>query len=325
MGKVVVAVTVTYNRSNTLEKTIKSLLNQTEKSLKKIIIVDNGSNEIHLEKLRLLENINSKIEVVYLNENLGGAGGFFKGMEYAKKKYNPEWYWIMDDDAYPRKDCLEKMLKYSDKLDNIGCLTPAIYGIDKNQYQIYHHKNISKFKIKDISVTSNYHLLDKVTKIEANAFVGPLFSKYAIERLGLPDGDLFIYGDDTEYTYRISREFNLYLIKESIIDHQDVLSQGNITLPEAWWKDYYMYRNKFLFVKKFEHNILKRNLAILFLSYLILKKCIGTIIKEDYKHFRKIRIKILLKALKDGIYGISGKTIDPSEYVKYINEKKINH
>ena len=42
-----------------------------------------------------------------------------------------------------------------------------------------------------------------------------------MEELGIADGSLFIYGDDTEYTRRVSKKHNLYLIRDAVIDHQD--------------------------------------------------------------------------------------------------------
>ena len=320
----VVAVTVTYNRVNTLEKTIDALTNQNM-LLDKIIVVDNNSSEEHKKILKDIEKSNDLVEVVWLNENLGGAGGFYHGMKVAKEKYNPNWYWIMDDDAYPTKDCLKNLLEYKDKLDNIGFLAPAIYGIDNKKYQMYHHKMISKYKTNDITAVAEYEDLENVTNIEANAFVGPLFSRKAVEELGLPKGELFIYGDDTEYTYRVTRKYRGYVIKDAIINHQDPPYQGKAVAPEGWWKEYYMFRNRYLFIDEFGVNGSEKIIAKVSLTMHLLRRILASSIKSQYKYFRKIRIKVLTSAINDGINGNEGRIINPKEYIDSIkNIRKKN-
>lgn len=314
----VIAITVTYNRMNTLKKTINALINQSYE-LEKIIIVDNNSSEEHKNELKDLEKNNDLIEVIWKNENLGGAGGFYYGMKIALEKYNPDWYWLMDDDAYPTKMCLFNLLNKKNNLDNIGFLAPTIYGLDNKKYQMYHHKLISDNKVDDITAVKRYEDLRDVVEIEANAFVGPLFSKKSVQALGLPDKGLFIYGDDTEYTYRISRQFKGYLIKDAIINHQDPPLQGNTVIPESWWKEYYMFRNRFLFIDKFQNGEKKKE-SFKIIKRRINKKILATLIKPNYRGFRKVRIELLRKAIIDGENKVNGKTIDPVIYISKIKD-----
>lgn len=44
------------------------------------------------------------------------------------KKLAPDWYWLMDDDAYPRKDCLETLLDTGKELPDAGGLCPLSTG-----------------------------------------------------------------------------------------------------------------------------------------------------------------------------------------------------
>lgn len=320
----VIAVTVTYNRTHTLKNTIQALLLQEQK-VDRIIVVDNCSKESEKEKLRQIECENEKVEVIWLNDNLGGAGGFYYGMKYALEKYNPKWYWIMDDDAYPTKDCLKEMLRYETELEDIGFLAPAIYGIDRYEYQMYHHKILSKYKINDITAVEEYLSLKDINEIEANAFVGPMFSRKVINEFGLPKKDLFIYGDDTEYTYRITRKYKGYVIKNAIINHQDPPIQGNIVIPEMWWKEYYTFRNRFLFIDSFAETYYRKVVGKIYLVMKLMRKVFATALKRDYKGFRIERIKILIKSIRDGLGRVSGKTIDPNEYIMSIKKMRNNN
>ena len=210
----VAAITVTYNRAHTLEKCLHALLAQS-RPVDKILVVDNQSNEEEIRKVKKLAAQSEKIHLVILKENLGGAGGFEAGMREALGMWNPDWYWLMDDDAYPREDCLEKLLAHGKELPEAGGLCPVIYGIDLKKYQMFHHKKLTRLILKTVPVARQYEDLDDVTREDANAFVGPLFSGKTIREMGIADGSLFIYGDDTEYTHRVSVRYPLYLIKEA--------------------------------------------------------------------------------------------------------------
>lgn len=315
----VVAITVTYNGSKTLAQTVEALLTQSH-VIDWIIIVDNDSSDEHLNQIRKIVKLNSRIIHIRMETNTGGAGGFQAGMEYALEKFNPDWYWLMDDDAYPSKTCLENLLHYQQYNDNIGCLVPLIYGIDLNKYQLYHHKKVSKLLTKDIPVVKDVSKLQEVTKIDANAFVGPLISKNAVKKLGVADGSLFIYGDDLEYTYRISRQFDVLLIKNAIINHRDPLSIKQKSNPKEWWKEYYAIRNRILFVHKFQANILRGKLADIIFGGRIIKKQMCALILPRYKGRRVVRCKILKKAYKDGKNNVSGIVIQPLDFYQWFEK-----
>ena len=106
MNNKIVAVIVTYNRLELLKEAIQAVKAQTELP-KKVIIVNNNSTD---DTKEYLESIKSElITPVHLEENLGGAGGFYHGI---KKAYNEEadWVWIMDDDTIATPTALEKLV-----------------------------------------------------------------------------------------------------------------------------------------------------------------------------------------------------------------------
>lgn len=307
----VVAVTVTFNDFDYLEKAINALREQTVEVFK-IVVVDNNSNEqnkIHLQELA--DDHKKEIDVVWSKENLGGAGGFEQGMRYAKEKYDPDWYWLMDADAYPRKECLEKLLENQNAYSNVGILAPLIFGVDLKQYQLYHHKKLVSFLARDAEMYKTYEEIPKASCIEADAFVGPLVAKKAVDELGIADGSLFIYGDDLEYTYRISRKYAVVLVKDAVINHRDQPVNG-VQKPTNWWKDYYMFRNRVLFINKYSTNIINKWIGIA-LVILRLAKQMLLLKKSSYgKELKKIRKNLLISAFKDGMHGKKGKIVDPA-------------
>ena len=85
------AVVVTYNRLELLKGTIEKLLTQSRK-LDEIIIIDNKCTDGTSEYLKTIED---KVTPVFLDENLGGAGGFNKGIKIAYEKGH-DYIWIID-------------------------------------------------------------------------------------------------------------------------------------------------------------------------------------------------------------------------------------
>ena len=323
----ITAVTVTYNRTVTLRKCIDALLAQT-RPVDTIIIVDNHSRIEEQAVIREIAAIDSRISVIWLPDNLGGAGGFEAGMRAVRESTDPyDYVWIMDDDAYPRPDCLDMLLRAGDGIgekigyDRIGFLAPLIYGIDLQQFQLYHHKRLKGLALKDVQIVSSVDELHQASSVEANAFVGVLISRRAVDTVGIADGGMFIYGDDTEYTYRVSRYLKGYLIRDAVIDHQDPPMTTNFLQPEAWWKEYYKNRNRFFIVREFQTG-LKKLSGYVMLMLPLLAQIPSALLKPKYQGFHLLRVRMLCRALVDGLMNRRGKTIDPGTYTQMIKAKR---
>lgn len=314
----VIAITVTYNRTRTLRRCLAALLVQS-RPVDEIIIVDNNSCDEERRKIKELAVQHGNIHLILLNDNMGGAGGFEAGMK-AAGRFDPDWYWLMDDDAYPRMECLETLLTFGGTLPDVGGVCPAIYGIDLKRFQMFHHKRLSRIMLKNSPVAKNYEDLDEVTEEDANAFVGPLFPKAVVDELGIADGSFFIYGDDSEYTYRVSRRHKLYLIKNAIIDHQDApVTDDNMT-PKGWWKEYYCNRNQYFMIREFHGHSGIRYLAYGFFTV----RLMAIIAKSKIRGYHRLRSRMIIESIRDGVNNRRGKSVDPQKYFSYLKRKHIN-
>ncbi len=95
----VAAVVVTFNRLEKLKTVIASIEAQTL-PVATLFVIDNASTDGTAEYLAQLSTT-VPLEVVTMETNSGGAGGFAEGMlrGYAS---GADHVWIMDDDCYPQ-------------------------------------------------------------------------------------------------------------------------------------------------------------------------------------------------------------------------------
>ena len=216
----------------------------------------------------------------------------------------------MDDDAVPDPDALECMTKH--RLFNdikTGILTPVIYDVN-GLVQKYHHKILSPllnerpFISTDNISRADVAELKDFFRLDANSFVGPLISRAAIDKVQFPLAEFFILCDDLEYTYRISRHFNIYLITSAGILHNDfyklVARKGRVRVPfNSYWRTYYTVRNMIAFKQKHLPRRYKPVYALqLCLNFI--KKAAAVFFYDDKK---TNRLKILLLAYMDGALG----------------------
>ena len=317
----IVACTVSYNSSEIIERTIDALLRQSY-PIDRIVIADNCSTQENKDRLASYKEKSNAIDIIWLDCNGGGARGFYEAMKYTQETYHPDWYWLMDDDAFPEDDCLSKLLENAKGLDDIGFVAPVIWGIDNKKYQLYHARKSTTNKFNFDKICDSFDQLNSVERLDVDAFVGPLISKRAVESCGFPRPGYFLEGDDTDYTYRITRVLNGYLIKEAQINHKDLVISSGIN-PGMWWKQYYSFRNPLLFAYNNYLGLDRMKAILLHLRYAG-KQIVKMFLDERYKGYRVFRLKILLRGIRDGIQKKDGIVVEPSAYKELLARFEAN-
>ena len=241
-------VLVTYNRKNELIKAISKYENQIKKP-KYILIVNNSSSDGTLEILEEWKNNNNGIDkyVINLEYNIGGSGGFHIGL---KKALNLEcdWIWVADDDAYPDNEAFinaDKFLKRNINNENIAAICAAV--INNNKIDISHRRMLieGKIKIKEEEI-SEIEYNKEYFQLNLFSYVGSIISKKHLLEVGLTEKDYFIYCDDSEHSYRLSKSGKILCVPCIKVVHNVELQNRE----EINWKKYYGIRNKLLFYKK---------------------------------------------------------------------------
>ncbi len=213
----VVAVVVTYNRLNLLKECIAALKNQDYQDLE-ILIVNNNSNDGTEEYIKSVED-KKKVFLLSLEKNIGGAGGFHEGMRQAMRM-QADWLWLMDDDTIPDRTSLSELCSATQVIkDKIGFLCSNVYGV-KSECM-----NTPRMKFMERGDNGyadwNMHLEHSLVKVNTATFCSIMVSSDAVKYIGLPIKEYFIWGDDTEYTLRLSRYYGQgWLVGKSKVLHK---------------------------------------------------------------------------------------------------------
>ena len=227
MGNKVFVVTVTYgNRFHLLKQVIDSALSE---GVHKIIVVDNNSEPESRNRLKEYEkSLNDKIEVLYLDDNYGSAGGFKRGLQVAYNDPECEFIWLLDDDNKPMNGSLKILLDFWDSLEienkkeRIALLSyrfkkeqlakkaiiqnkpDLVLGL-KNSFLGFHtkelHKKIYRY-LKKIFKSKNNKIEQKSDKkfgiVPVAPYGGLFIHKNLLNKIGYPNEKFYLYADDHE-------------------------------------------------------------------------------------------------------------------------------
>ena len=283
--KDIAAVVVTYNRKKLLQENIKCLIGQKNENLD-IVVIDNNSTDG--TEISLKDWIDDGA-IIYINTgiNLGGAGGFQKGIRYAVER-NYKYIWVMDDDCMPRQNTLQQFIEYDERLKgDYGFLTSQVLWKDESICVMNIQKSSKWRRISDF---------DKMQKVQYASFVSLFLRVEVVKELGLPYKDFFIWGDDWEFTRRISKKYDCYYLPQCIVVHKCATNVGADIIScekERIERFRYMYRNDV---------VLYRQDGLEGYFYLFIRTLLHTIrIISQTKDGKWKKIKIMYGSLLSGL------------------------
>ena len=232
------AVVVTYNRLELLKQTIECLQKQTY-ALSKIVIINNASTDGTKEYLASLND--DTIIVKNLKKNTGGAGGFYHGIGIAYAK-NCDFVWVMDDDCLCTPTALEELIKAYRGITEKG--KRKVGFLCSNARYVDGQPCI--MNVCDPVFLYSEFLAEGNIQVFHSSFVAMLIPSGVIKEVGLPYKEYFIWGDDGEYSTRITRKYNGYVVGKSIVVHKmnDNIGVDIFNTPtERIGRFFYFYRN----------------------------------------------------------------------------------
>ena len=238
------AVVVTRDRLELLRQCLAAIGAQTRPP-DRVLVVDNASGDGTQDWLADQPGV----EVLRLEHNAGGAGGFHAGLEHAVA-HGAEQAWLMDDDTIPRPGALAELLQ----ADAPGALLRASVAVWRDGR--LHPMNVPGLE-RDAVAPLVDGAARHVLPLRTATFVSLLVHRTAVERFGLPHAHFFLWSDDIEYTARITRGGGeAVLVPASVVEHRT--KQPHTAVSATGERFYFHARNTLYMVRGRSWGVLEK-------------------------------------------------------------------
>ena len=283
MSDTVCAVVVTYNRKDLLRECLAAVTGQT-RAPDAVLVVDNASTDGTREMVRA-EFLAA--ELLELPTNEGSSGGFHEGMKAGAAR-GFDWLWVMDDDTIPNPDALEILLDSRATLDGDPYLLASkVLWTDGN----LHPMNWPGLGTENFDAFVD-GIERSVLRIRSNTFPSLLIKREAIEKYGPPRKGFFIWADDIDFTQRILRHEDGYMIPQSVAVHKTKTAHKPWEGKERF---YYAVRNG-LFILRGDSLSAKEKVGWVLLLGAQIQRFFAT------EGVRWWGVKIVGRGLRDGLF-----------------------
>ena len=206
----VLVIITSYNSPQAIGRCLACLAEQTRRP-DGVLVVDNSQPDPVEIADSDAEFIRSRVRMLRPGSNLGPAGGFALGLSNFLEEGDWTHAWVMDDDSYPDKHALERLLQTAAQMPNGSLLFPTS--------------------------------INELTGVAENnpGWSGLLLDRAAVEIGGLPRADFFWWAEDTEYLQHRLPNLGVTVARaKSAVVRYDLVRRAGGRPP---WKYYYEVRN----------------------------------------------------------------------------------
>jgi GT2 family glycosyltransferase len=287
------------------------LLNGTDYAKFKVFIIDNGSNDDSVARIRA--ELRPQI-MICSGYNRGYAGGNEMALQHAQMD-GADLLWILNPDALVEVDTLSALVAAYQQHG------PALYG--SVPVDAKNHVNLRTWELDPngkadlrhpVNISGEYSELfpglqtQPVATLSGSSLLIPMM---VIEKYGFMDTSFFLYSEESDYCLRLNRQgINSYLVPKSVVRHQ---TQGTHKHhPEL--KPviiYYQTRNRLVLLRRYADTLTFIKMVLLHFAY------VGGWLLATLKHGpRALKTAwFTLWGILDALINRMGRTFDPGDYL----------
>lgn len=209
----VVAVIVTWNRRELLLESIGAVVAQRVPPAR-VVVVDNASTDGTADAVR---HAFPQVELVRLERNTGGAGGFAVGLQHALDA-GAELVWLMDDDTIPEPGALEQLLRARSGYPGPppALVASRVVWTDGRAHPMNTPRRKPFGSRRERAAAAQVGCV----AIRSASFVSILVDAGRCRERGGPVADYFLWNDDFEFTTRMLRGGIGLLCPASVVVHK---------------------------------------------------------------------------------------------------------
>lgn len=210
-------------------ETTNEYLNQIKdyKSLNKIVVVDNNSNDDSFNKLKKREN--KKIDIIQTDANKGYAYGNNFGIKYLNSKEEMDYIIISNPDITVSDKVIERLKNDLDNNSEIALVAPVINQLDEkirgwrlphikdeilSNINGYHKKVEEKLRYADEKYSGN------LTRVEVVSGCFFMIRKEILDLIGNFDEGTFLYYEENIIGHKLKTiEKKVFIDNEAEVTH----------------------------------------------------------------------------------------------------------
>ena len=287
----VLAIIVTYNPEIIrLTECINSLAPQVER----VILVDNGSNNSHLIKNIIINNL----EIILLSENKGIAFAQNHGVKKGLEAKEFDYLFFSDQDTCFPSDVIEKLkstfTKNNKKGKNVACASPFF----KDHRSNYMHPSVCLNIFTSTKVICSE--VDDDLYPSHGIASGMLMSREAWRVVGPFCEKLFIDWVDTEWCWRaLANNMIIVQTPSVIISHelgygQKIFAGRSVTIHNSF-RNFYKIRNAI-------YLMLHSNYSFKYRYHAFFHATKNIVFEILYSKEKLNSLKVCFKAVRDGMF-----------------------
>ena len=256
-------IVLTWNSAEEIEACLNSLEGNFGDVSHEVLVVDNASTD---DTVARVASQFPAVDLTQNEENLGFAAGINRGIEHACGRY----LLLLNPDTVVHRDALLTMVRYLESHPRVAAVGPRLIEDNgRTQRSCIHYPTISRVLLAHL--TEGGYLPDGEGPAAVDALSGAalMVRRDVVEAVGPLDPEFFMYGEDTEWCYRMTQAgWEVHYLPEAKITHLRGRSAQQVPVHT------YVRRRvaKLLFLKKHGSQWQVWLLARLFAFNIILRK-----------------------------------------------------